>query len=160
MSTSTAPQQVIVVGVDGSTSSQEALRWAAGQAQLTSASLRAVIGWSWPTMYGEGGLGYGYAMPADVDPEGDARTALAQIVTDVLGADLATRVEHRTGEGHPVTVLLEQANDASLLVVGSRGHGAFTGMLIGSVSLHCVGLAPCPVVVVKDNVVKDNAAGG
>jgi nucleotide-binding universal stress UspA family protein len=52
-------------------------------------------------------------------------------------------------EGHPAPVLLELAKDADLLVVGSRGHGQFTGMLIGSVSEHVVSHASCPVVVVR-----------
>ncbi|MEU3985934.1 universal stress protein [Streptomyces sp. NPDC026672] len=52
-------------------------------------------------------------------------------------------------EGHPAAALTEAAKDAELLVVGSRGHGAFTGMLLGSVSHHCVHHATCPVLVVR-----------
>ena len=57
-------------------------------------------------------------------------------------------MEQRVLEGHPVAVLLDQAAGAGPLMVGSRGHAAFTGMLLGSVSSHCVSHAPCPVVVV------------
>jgi nucleotide-binding universal stress UspA family protein len=52
-------------------------------------------------------------------------------------------------EGHPATRLIEASAGADLLVVGSRGHGAFAGMLLGSVSEHCVAHASCPVVVVR-----------
>jgi nucleotide-binding universal stress UspA family protein len=51
-------------------------------------------------------------------------------------------------EGHPARVLLDTAKDAQMLVVGSRGHGTFAGIMLGSVSQHCVQHAPCPVVVV------------
>jgi nucleotide-binding universal stress UspA family protein len=53
------------------------------------------------------------------------------------------------GYGHPAQVLIDQSEEAGLLVVGSRGHGAFTGMMLGSVSLYCVTHAHCPVVVVR-----------
>ena len=52
-------------------------------------------------------------------------------------------------EGHPAFSLIEQAKDADLLVVGTRGHGGFVGLLLGSVGEHCVTHAPCPVVVVR-----------
>jgi nucleotide-binding universal stress UspA family protein len=73
-----------------------------------------------------------------------------------LGDDAPSAgVQDVVQEGHPVEVLLDQAKDAALLVVGSRGHGAFTGMLLGSVSEHCVSHANCPVVVVRDKEVPD-----
>jgi len=59
-------------------------------------------------------------------------------------AELTIRVD----EGHPVQVLMDAARTAHLLVLGSRGHGTFTGILLGSVSQHCVQHAPCPVVVI------------
>jgi nucleotide-binding universal stress UspA family protein len=58
-------------------------------------------------------------------------------------------VHTKIGYGHPAPVLIEESQHADLLVVGHRGHGAFTGMLVGSVSLHCVSNAACPVVVVR-----------
>ncbi|MEV0561406.1 universal stress protein [Dactylosporangium sp. NPDC049742] len=61
-------------------------------------------------------------------------------------------------QGHPAKVLLDAANGAELLVVGSRGHGTFTGILLGSVSQHCVQHAPCPVVVVPSRVHAEKAA--
>jgi nucleotide-binding universal stress UspA family protein len=58
-------------------------------------------------------------------------------------------VEQQISDGHPAQVLVEQSSEAGLLVVGGNGHGAFTGMLVGSVSIHCVTNAQCPVVVIR-----------
>jgi nucleotide-binding universal stress UspA family protein len=61
----------------------------------------------------------------------------------------APGVEKSTSYGHPAQALIEASREADLLVVGSHGHGAFTGMLVGSVSIHCVTGAHCPVVVIR-----------
>jgi nucleotide-binding universal stress UspA family protein len=144
MTNAPATPRPIVVGVDGSPASQEALVWGARQARMTAAPLRAVIAWHWPVVYG----GYG-GVPVDLDLEGDAQVVLKQMVAD-LGDDAPSGgVQDVIQEGHPVQVLLDQSKDAALLVVGSRGHGAFAGMLLGSVSEHCVSHATCPVVVVR-----------
>ncbi len=136
---------VIVVGVDGSDSSKDALRWAAGQARLTGATLRAITAWSVPMM------NYGAAMPGSIeaDVSRDCREALDQALADALGAAPSIKVAADVVEGHPADVLVRAAEEAELLVVGSRGHGAFKGMFLGSVSNHCVSHAPCPVVVVR-----------
>ena len=80
-----------------------------------------------------------------------AETILQSAVADVLGDDPDVDVKPSVVEGHPVPVLLNAAKGASLLVVGSRGHGVFTGILLGSVSTHCVTHATCPVTVVRDD---------
>ncbi len=67
----------------------------------------------------------------------------------VVGVDGSAGAEKHTAYGHPAQALIEASNEADLLVVGSHGHGAFTGMLVGSVSIHCVTGAYCPVVVVR-----------
>lgn len=141
--TSSGP--VIVVGVDGSDPSKDALRWAAGQAGLTGATLRAIMTWHVPM------INYGAAMPASIeaDVSRDCKEALDQALTDVLGAAPSIRVTADVVEGHPAEVLVRAAEKAELLVVGSRGHGAFKGMFLGSVSTHCVSHAQCPVVVVR-----------
>ncbi|RPE31888.1 universal stress protein [Kitasatospora cineracea] len=134
----------IVVGVDGSASSERALRWAARQAQLTGEPLRVVLAWQLPP---------GYGMPvdfSDTDFEGQARQALESSVAEALGEHPGVDVVRRVIQGHPAPVLIEEARDAGLLVVGSHGRGAFTGMLLGSVSGHCVHHAPCPVLVVRE----------
>jgi nucleotide-binding universal stress UspA family protein len=134
----------IVVGVDGSPPSCEALRWAARQAKLTGASLQVITCWEFPVSYG-----WAPPYPADFDPAEDARRTLEVTVAEVLGKDPGLAIEMTVAQGHPAPVLLNAGRGASLLVVGSRGHGGFTGMLLGSVSEHCVTHAPCPVTVVR-----------
>jgi nucleotide-binding universal stress UspA family protein len=135
---------VIVVGVDGSDPSKRALRWAAGQAKLTGAELKVVTSWEYPPT-----LGWAPPYPSDFDPDADARKALEEAVAAVLGADPGVVLHVVVQEGHPAFVLTEAAKGAELLVVGSRGHGAFAGMVLGSVSEYCAAHAPCPVVVVR-----------
>lgn len=142
---------VIVVGIDGSDASKDALRWAAHQAQLAGASLRAVMTRDIPMSRDIPTFAYGRPLPfpADMDLEGGSRTALDQVIVDVLGDKPAVEVSAVVIEGRPAEELLKAAQTAELLVVGSRGHGAFAGMVLGSVSEHCVAHSPCPVVVVR-----------
>lgn len=136
-------EKTIVVGVDASEPSKDALRWAARQAELTGDELRVVMSWEVPSM------AYWAPLPEGLDFEKDTRRALHHMVEEVLGADPQVRVTEVVREGHPAPALIAESSDADLLVVGSRGHGEFTGMLIGSVSEHCVTHATCPVVVVR-----------
>jgi nucleotide-binding universal stress UspA family protein len=132
----------IVAGVDGSPSSLEALRWATRQAALTGAELEAVTAWHFPPVYG------GYPIVADGDWEANAGVILETAIQEALGeapAGLSRHVVH----GHPAPVLLAAAAGAELLVLGTRGHGGFAGLLLGSVSEHLVAHAPCAVVVVR-----------
>ncbi len=134
---------VIVVGVDGSDASKDALRWAARQAEQTGARLQVVMTWHIPPVAYQAGFpdGFNYA--------DDTRRVLDETITEVLKGFPSLDLTSQIIEGHPAPVLLHAADGAELLVVGSRGHGAFTGMLLGSVSEHCVSHAPCPVVVVR-----------
>jgi nucleotide-binding universal stress UspA family protein len=136
----------IVVGVDGSPSSKEALRWAARQASMTGARVQAVIAWNLPVITG------GYAWPpvgglAATDFGELARQVLTDAVSGALGP--GTQAELIVRQGSAPGVLIEAAAGADLLVVGSRGHGGFTEALLGSVSQHCVHHAACPVVVIR-----------
>ncbi len=130
----------IVVGVDGSTSSIDALRWAAEQAKLTGAALKVLTAWQFPMAYGApvGGLG-------DYDPGANAGDVLAETVAK---AGITLPVVTEVIQGSSAFRLVEAAAGASLLVVGRRGHGELVGVLLGSVSAYCVAHAPCPVVVV------------
>jgi nucleotide-binding universal stress UspA family protein len=130
----------VVVGVDGSASSQQALRWAARQARLTGGELRAVAVWDYPT---------GALVLEDVDWFGITGKILDDAVTASLHPDEADRVQRSVLRGYPARVLLDAAAEADLLVVGSRGRGGMVGMLLGSVSQHVVTHAGCPVVVVR-----------
>ena len=132
---------VVVVGVDGSPGSVEALRWALEQARVTGAEIRALMAWDLPTTYG-------YAPTYDdIDWAEAAQETLDQAVADVR-QDPSVKLSTELIRGHAANVLIKASHDADLLVVGSRGHGTVTEMLVGSVSRHCVHHAACPVVVV------------
>ena len=128
----------IVVGVDGSPSSMTALRWAIRQAELTGSEVDAVTAWRLPSTYG-------FAAAADgaADFEGDAHKILADALNMVSGEAAGVLIRQCVVHGHPADVLVRAARGADLLVVGSRGHGGFTGALLGSVSQHCAHHAPC-----------------
>jgi nucleotide-binding universal stress UspA family protein len=134
----------IVVGVDGSESSKSALAWAIRQARLTGSVVEAVIAWDYPATYG-------YAFPAvdDVDFEKIATQAIAEAIADVAEAHEPVMITTTVVRDNPARALLNASTEASLLVVGSRGHGGFVEALLGSVGQHCVQHASCPVVVVR-----------
>ena len=133
----------IVVGVDGSPSSRRVLHWAAQQAKLTGALLEIVSCWEMPSIDPSD-------LPLVSNFGDDAQRNLQATVTEVLGDEPDVDIKLTVVEGQAASVLLDAARGASLLVVGSRGHGAFTGRLLGSVSNHCVSHAPCPVTVVRE----------
>jgi nucleotide-binding universal stress UspA family protein len=140
--------QRIVVGVDGSDGSLSALRWALDEARLRRAKVQAIAVWHEPYAAMVGPLG---AAPA-IDPEAyedGARQTLDKAVDGADTSGLAEPVEKLTVTGGPAEVLLEAAQGADLLVVGSRGHGGFASLLLGSVSQQVIHHAPCPVVVVR-----------
>jgi nucleotide-binding universal stress UspA family protein len=136
--------ELVVVGMDGSPSSKEAIRWAADQAQRTGARLEILTAWDWPQSYG-----WTIPVPSDYDPEADARGLVSACADEVRATHPGLDVTAATAQGHPAEVLVDASKAADLLVVGSRGHGEFAGMLLGSVSEHCTANAHCPVVVVR-----------
>jgi nucleotide-binding universal stress UspA family protein len=86
------------------------------------------------------------------DFEVDARSTLLALLADEgISAEAPIPVSTLVAEGNAARALLDASEDADLLVVGSRGHGGFTGVLVGSVSQQCVNHAKCPVVVVHPN---------
>jgi nucleotide-binding universal stress UspA family protein len=133
----------IVVGVDGSPSAKAALRWAVAQARHAGGRVRAVTTWEIPIY-----AGWMPMIPYD-DVATGAGKMLAQSVGEVLDQEPAVEVLESVLSGHPAQVLVDESAHAALLVVGSRGRGAFAGTLLGSVSQHCVQHAHCPVVVVR-----------
>lgn len=140
------PIQRIVVGVDGSKSSVAALEWGLRQAELTGSSLEAIATWEWPTNYG-----WAFPFPPEYDPKADAERMLSDILAPLLVAYADVSVQTTVVEGHPAPVLIAASKGAELLVVGSRGHGEFAGMLIGSVSEHCAANAHCPVLILRSS---------
>ncbi|MDQ2750740.1 MAG: universal stress protein [Actinomycetota bacterium] len=141
MTSSSGSSSVIVVGVDGSDPSADAVRWAAAQAQMTGAHLRAVATWRWPN--------YVTRIPPGVDLASDTAQTLREVLTAALADYPHVAVTDIVVEGPPGPALLSHAHDASLLVVGAHGRAAFPGMLLGSVAEYCVRHGPCPVVVVR-----------
>jgi len=136
----------IVVGVDGSTGSRAALRWAWAEARAHGAALEVVTAWQYPITTALPAFG---SMPAPDDLQSEARTEMLRIVAEEgVTADGGVDVTTLVGEGTAAQVLLDAAAKADLLVVGSRGHGGFKGLLVGSVSQQCVSHATVPVVVV------------
>jgi nucleotide-binding universal stress UspA family protein len=137
-----APTGRIVAGIDGSPPSIGALEWAARQAELTGATLEVVMSWEWPTNYG-----WLPPWPEDWQPADAVTTVVEQAVSEVHKSHPGVEVVGTVREGHPTEVLIEASKEADLLVLGSRGHGEFVGMLIGSVSEHCAAKAHCPVLI-------------
>lgn len=159
------PQQSgrIVVGVDGSQGSLNALRWALGEARARKIPVHAVFAWQYHPPWVDPGLGSMF--PLGYHPEGgapeDAFAEAAASVAKLLDAavseayesdpDSATdpvRITQEVVEGHAAQVLLDSVSGGDMLVVGSHGHGGFFGAVLGSVSQRVVSHSRCPVVVV------------
>lgn len=133
-----------MVGVDGSEHSIEALRWAAREAARRDGTLQVVMTWDspYPDMW----------LPSE--PRGhDHLTALRHrldaIVHGALGDPPPALTETYVADGPPAKVLVGLSHGADLLVVGHRGRGGFSGVLLGSVGRQCVLHGACPVVVVR-----------
>jgi nucleotide-binding universal stress UspA family protein len=126
----------IVVGIDGSIDGQRALAWAVDEAARRTAELVVVHAWEYPPAT--------FVFPPS--PKETAAEILAKSVEglDTQGVDIRTRLV----EGRPITVLVKEARDADMLVVGSRGHSGVASVVLGSVSTGCIHHAACPVVVV------------
>lgn len=129
----------IVVGIDGSDDSAVALAWALDEAELRGCRVRAVLTWSY--------MGESRSVLGVGTTEEDARRVLGESVAATAG-DRAHLVDQVTVNDLAVPGLLEQAADAALMVVGSRGVGGLKGLLLGSVSRTVVERSPIPVVVV------------
>ena len=133
----------IAVGVDGSRLSELALAWAVTEGRLRGATVRVLTAWEYPVVVAgmEGVLD-------DSNVEAAARHTQAIVLGKVAheGVDVIAEVVHGSGS----SVLIDASKQADLVVVGSRGYGGFTGLLLGSVSTQVVHHAACTVVVVRD----------
>jgi nucleotide-binding universal stress UspA family protein len=131
----------IVVGVDGSEASYEALRRAVRIARALQTSVEAVTSWRFG----------GYASVAGEymdSAQADARVILKDAATLMFGATVPAWFTSAAREGYPEEVLIEASRGAEMLVLGSRGHSGVAGVLLGSVSAKCAEHASCPVLVV------------
>jgi len=134
----------IVVGVDGSECSHDALRWAVEEASRREAVVEAVFAWTFPydaPVVGRLADDRGWRQRAD--------KMLKGLLETELGGRSDVEVTPRAQEGPAARTLLDAANGAEMLVVGSRGRGGFAELVLGSVSHQCVQHAGCPVVVVR-----------
>jgi len=139
----------IIVGIDGSSHSVRALEWALNEAASRHARLTvltvhsvAVSGWS----------GNPILLPGDAEDQEKARQAAEELTLKAasqLGEAKPASVTVRAIIGFPAEELIKASGDADLLVVGSRGAGGFTKLIVGSVSSQVVHHATCPVVVVR-----------
>jgi nucleotide-binding universal stress UspA family protein len=150
MTTQRTNARRFVVGVDGSEESRAALRWAADQAVAHGARLEVVCAWDLPFS----GLATSYSpepagLPDAREVARRAENALDQTLQEVLGRDTPLDIERVVEAGDPAAVLVRRSEGADLLVVGSRGHGGFDRLAIGSVSEKCVRHATCSVIVIR-----------
>jgi nucleotide-binding universal stress UspA family protein len=141
--------ETIVVGVDGSECARAALEFAVREAALRKAHLRIVCAWEIPPAI----YGGGFAPTLDQSTLDSFRDGADKVVQESVAAakELEPAIEYdgKVGQGQPSEVLLEEAGDADLIVVGNRGHGGFASLMLGSVSHQVVHHAPCPVTVVR-----------
>jgi nucleotide-binding universal stress UspA family protein len=145
---------VIVVGVDRSASAKAAFRFALEEARLRQARVRVVYAWQFRP-YGRSAGFEGVPLVLGADLDGFHRVAAAElgaIVAEAAPGAGGFGIEKRVEQGDPATVLIDQSRDAELLIVGSRGHGGFASLLLGSVSQICAQHAACPVVIVRDEI--------
>lgn len=139
----------IVVGIDGSESSVKALREARRLADALGAPLEAVAVWQQShSMYDF------YQSETGWTPEKDVEKLLRDAANAAFGSEHPARFRMSILQGSPTKALIRHSAGAEMLVLGSRGHGGFAGLLLGSVSSACVAHATCPVLIVhnKDQV--------
>jgi nucleotide-binding universal stress UspA family protein len=152
---------LIVVGVDNSAGAKAALRFALEEAQLRQASLRVVHAWQYGYI---GATGLEGRLPAAggglEDFRQGAAASLEETLSEVVADTDGVAIERRVDQGAAAAVLVEESRGADLLVVGSRGHGGFAQLLLGSVSQQCAQHAFCPVVIVRGTAAANGHEGG
>ncbi|HEY4420169.1 MAG TPA: universal stress protein [Pseudonocardia sp.] len=139
--------RTVVVGVDGSESALDAVRWGAAEAARRNVPLRLVtaMAWNQDHVVGRVGLGGDYREIM----LGAARRQLAEASAVAEEGAAGRRVEQQLVVGFPVPVLREESRRAQLLVLGDRGYGGLSGLLVGSVAVAMAAQAECPVVLVR-----------
>jgi nucleotide-binding universal stress UspA family protein len=137
----------VVVGIDGSVAALEAARWAAREAERRRTGLRLVSAFGWRSSghIGDPGLGAGYRTVMLESTRAEVAEAAAAAAEAAPGVEITDEVV----DGFPIPVLTAESQRAELVVVGDRGLGGFTGLLIGSVAVALAAHAACPVVVVR-----------
>jgi nucleotide-binding universal stress UspA family protein len=144
----------ILVGVDGSSNSAAALRWALAEADLRDHRVTALFAWGYIP---PGHAGDGRTFDAEYGPA-DADAVLAAAIEAAVGAEVAGDIERRVLCDLAPKSLLKVAGGADLLVVGARGVGGFRGLLLGSVSQQCLHHATGPMAIIRSDP-RDAAPG-
>ena len=141
----------IVVGVDGSDASKDALRWAVEDARARGAEVVALHAYEVPVPAPDAAPAPPVNLPALVgEAQAEAQQFVAEIVDEVVGNSVTVDVAPIAVEDAPVKALLDASRDADLLVIGSHGHG-LSGLFLGSVSLECAQHAACPVLIYRSS---------
>lgn len=149
----------VVVAVDGSPASNNAVRWAANTAAKRDVPLRLASSYTLPQFLYSEGMVPPQELYDDLQRETLRKIDDAREIALSVNPDL--RIGHAVAEGSPIDMLLEMSRDAAMIVMGSRGLGGLSGMVLGSVSGAVVSHASCPVVVVReDNAVNDESKYG
>lgn len=138
----------IVVGVDGSAVSRQALTWACEEAVLRDHQVLAVAVWNVFPITTEPLVGLDPWRPVS-EPESVTRETLHDLVAEATAAVPGVRISEKVVAGHPAEQLIELSTTAVMLVVGAQGHGGFMGMLLGSTSKHVLAHSRCTVVIVR-----------
>jgi nucleotide-binding universal stress UspA family protein len=139
--TARSEERRIVVGVDGSQPSRHALQWAQFIAHVLHTSIDAVTVWDMSAVMAAEWVD-------DWEPEKDIATSVHTTLAEVFGPEPPVPVGETVRRGGPAHELIEASRGAQMLIVGSRGHGGFTGLLLGSVSAACAAHAHCPVLII------------
>lgn len=154
-----AKEDIVVVAVDGSDASKNAVRWAANTAMKRGIPLRLASSYTMPQfLYAEG-----MVPPKELFEDLQAETLEKIEEARALAHEVAPEIKigHTVAEGSPIDMLLEMSHDVTMIVMGSRGMGGLSGMVMGSVSASVVSHANCPVVVVReDNAVTESTKYG
>ncbi len=148
------PQEppAIVVGIDGSPPALLALRWAWALAPQLKAHIRAVTAWEFQ-------IAFGTFTPVVWRPDEEARRICSDAITKAFGSAPPEGLEMIIRQGSPAKVLIEESRRARLVVLGSRGHGGFEGLLLGSVSATVAEHAKCSVLIAHGTAIPPELAG-
>ena len=152
-------EDIVVVAVDGSDASKQAVRWAANTANKRGIPLRLASSYTMPQFLYAEGMVPPQELFDDLQAESLEKIDEARSIAHEVAPEI--KIGHTIAEGSPIDMLLEMSKSATMIVMGSRGLGGLSGMVLGSVSGAVVSHASCPVVVVReDSSVNENTKYG
>jgi nucleotide-binding universal stress UspA family protein len=142
----------VVVGIDGSKASVEALRRAANISSALGLPLKIVSAWQYPLMFGT------YVPDVNWSPRDDAGYMIQAAIDEALDGAPPQGCTRSVPKGNAAKILIDESAHAEMRVLGSRGHGGFAGLLLGSVSAACAERAHCPVLIIHRSAAVDDSA--